>query len=91
MTIWVFVSAIGGTVSILGLLALLRRYLRGEISQLYLIATIVSYVSFVSYVVVSSLRPEFASGPASVAILLPAFVAIVLLIREHPKSKRPDD
>ena len=83
MTAWILVAAIGGVLSILGLLVLTRRYLRGEMSQWQLFAIIVGYVSFVSFVLVSSLRPEFASGPVSIAILLPAFVAIVFLIREH--------
>ena len=87
MTAWISVAAIGGVLSILGLLVLTRRYLRGEMSQWQLFAIIVGYVSFVSFVLVSSLRPEFASGPVSIAILLPAFVAIVFLIREHQKSK----
>jgi drug/metabolite transporter (DMT)-like permease len=87
MTAWILVAAIGGVLSILGLLVLTRRYLRGEMSQWQLFAIIVGYVSFVSFVLVSSLRPEFASGPVSIAILLPAFVAIVFLIREHQKSK----
>jgi len=87
MTAWILVAAIGGVLSILGLLVLTRRYLRGEMSQWQLFAIIVGYVSFVSFVLVSSLRPEFASGPVSIAILLPAFVAIIFLIREHQKSK----
>jgi len=87
MTAWILVAAIGGVLSILGLLVFIRRYLRGEMSQLQLFAIIVGYVSFASFVLVSSLRPEFASGPVSIAILLPAFLAIVFLIRKHQKSK----
>lgn len=87
MTAWILVAVTGGVLSILGLLVFIRRYLRGDLSQLQLFAIIVGYVSFVSFVLVSSLRPEFASGPVSIAILLPAFVAIVFLIREHQKSK----
>jgi len=87
MTTWILVAAIGGVLSILGLVVFIRRYLRGEISLLYLFAILAGYVSFVSFVIVSSLRPEFASKPVSIAILLPAFVAIVLLIRNNQKSK----
>ncbi len=87
MTAWILVAVTGGVLSILGLLVFIRRYLRGEMSQLQLFAIIVGYVSIVSFVLVSSLRPEFASGPVSIAILLSAFVAIVFLIREHQKSK----
>jgi 4-amino-4-deoxy-L-arabinose transferase-like glycosyltransferase len=86
---WIFVAAIGGVLSILGLLVLTRRYLRGEMPQSHLIAIIVGYVSFVSFVLVSSLSPEFAGGPLSIAILLPVFAAIVFLVREHQKSKGP--
>ena len=87
MTAWILVAVTGGVLSILGLLVFIRRYMRGEMSQLQLFAIIVGYVSIVSFALVSSLRPEFASGPVSIAILLSAFVAIVFLIREHQKSK----
>ena len=45
MTAWILVAAIGGVLSILGLLVLTRRYLRGEMSQWQLFAIIVGYVS----------------------------------------------
>jgi hypothetical protein len=88
MVTWILIAAIGGVFSIIGILILIQRYLRGEISQLYLFAIIVGYISFVSFALISSLRSEFASGLISVIILLPAFVALVFLIHQNQKSKK---
>jgi len=87
MIIWISVAAIGGALAVLALVALLRRYRRGEITGRYLAAIVVGLVSFASFALLSALRPEFESGPATVIVLLPAFVAILVVIREHRKSK----
>jgi len=91
MMTWVLVAAIGGALSVSGLVALLRRCRRGEITRTYLSAMVVGYISFVSFALISTLRPELASGPVTIATLLPASVAIVVLIREHRRAADPDE
>jgi len=46
-------------------------------------------VSFASYGVVSAVRPDLGTGPVSLVLLLPAFVAIVLVMREREKATGP--
>ncbi len=87
MYIWIFIAIIGGALSILGLMFFLRRYRRNEITLRYLLAIVVGYVSFLAFALVSTFRPDLASGPVTVAILLPAFVAILLLILERQKKR----
>jgi hypothetical protein len=83
---WIFVAAIGGVLAVFWLLALFRRYRRGEITGRYLAAAVVGVVSVASFALLSALRPEFGSGPAVAIILLPAFIAILVVILEHRKA-----
>lgn len=87
MYIWIFVAGIGGALSILGLLFFLRRYRRGEITRRYLLAIVVGYVSFLTFALVNAFHPDLTSGPVVIAILLPAFIAILIVIREHQKTQ----
>lgn len=87
---WVLIAVIGGLLSIWGLAVYLRRFRRGEITLRYLLAVIVGYASFVSFVLVGALRPESAGSPWTVGILLPSFVAIVVLIRERGRTRTRD-
>ncbi|UCE05455.1 MAG: hypothetical protein JSW07_17860 [bacterium] len=84
---WIFIAVIGGLLSVLGLLFLLRCYRQDEITLRYLLAVVVGFISFLAFALVNAFRPELASGPVTIAILLPAFVAILLLIRECRKAK----
>ena len=90
MTTWIWVAAFGAALSILGLLVYIGRFRRGEITYLHLFAIVAGYLSFMSFVIVSCFRPGIAGGPAGIVLLLPAFVSIVLLVREHGKSVGSD-
>ena len=83
MIIWILVVAVGGILSIWGLIIFWRRYRRGEITKRYIYALIVGYASFVLFALVSAICPDFKM---EYVILLPAFVAILVLLREHQKS-----
>lgn len=89
MMTWILVAAAGGVLSLSGLAVLLRRSRRGEITRTYLWAMVVGYTSFVSFALISAFRPDLASGPVTIAILVPASVAIVVLIREHRRNADP--
>lgn len=85
MIAWILIASIGGLISLSCLVILLRRYRRGDITQRYTIAMVVGYISFVSFAIISALRPEVASGWATIT-LLPAFISIVVLIRERKRA-----
>jgi uncharacterized membrane protein len=87
MLIWILVATVGGILSLMGLITLFRQYRRDRITLRSLLAYVVGYVAFVSYALASALRPDIASGPASVAMLLPAFVAIVVAAHEHRRAR----
>ncbi len=87
MYFWIFIFVIGGILSVLGLLHLLRRYRQDEITLLYLLAIVVGFTSFMAFALVSAFRPDVANGPMTITILLPAFISILLLIRERQKTK----
>lgn len=86
MTMWIIIAVIGFILSVLGLSAFVRRYRRGEITRRHLLAAIIGYVSLVTFAVVSAVRPDITNGPLAVIVLLPAFVAIVVLIRERRRA-----
>jgi len=86
MLVWVSIAAIGGLLSIAGLAVYLGRYRRGAITLRYLLALVVGYASFVSFALVGALRPESTGAPWAVGILIPAFVAIVVLVRERGRT-----
>jgi len=87
MIIWILVATIGGTLSLMGLLTLFRQYRQDRVTLRSLLACVLGYVAFVSYVLVSALRPDLTTGPVTVVMLLPAFVAIVVLVHEHRKAR----
>jgi len=90
MAVWALVAAVGAVVSLVGWAGFLRRYRRAEITGRYLLALTVGYASFVSYALLSALRPDTASGIVGVLLLLPAFVALVVVIRERrPAAHQP--
>jgi drug/metabolite transporter (DMT)-like permease len=88
--VWVSIAAIGGLLSIAGLAVYVRRFRRGEITLRYLLAVVVGYASFVSFALVGALRPESADAPWAVGILLPGFVAVVVLVRERGRTGMKD-
>jgi len=87
MIFWIGVAVIGGVLSIWGLWVFWGRYRRGEITGRYLLAVFVGFVSYASFALLSAVRPELSSGPVALAVLLPAFLAILVLIREHRKAE----
>ena len=88
MSFWIIITTIGGIFSLIGILVLIRRYLRGEINQLYLFSIIIGYLSFIAFVFVNNVYPESVSGLMKVIILLPAIIAVVVLVNQIQKSKK---
>ena len=80
---WIAVAVAGLALALAGIRVVFRRYRRGALRGSYLLAMIIGVSSFGSYAVVSVVWPELTTGPATIFMLLPAFVAIVLLVREH--------
>lgn len=86
---WALIAVAGGVFLASGCLACVRRYRRGRMTGRSLSAILVGSSSFVAYALVSALRPDFASGPVAIALLLPALIAIVVIVREHPRAIDP--
>jgi len=89
MIFWILTALLGITISLLGIRIIIKKYFHGEISGRYLLAIIIGFLSFVVYVVLSSIKPEIMSGLVTIAILLPVFVAILVVIYKHQKSSIP--
>lgn len=83
MTVWIVVALIGVILSLWGLWFYFRQYQRGNISGRYLAALVVGYLSFVSYAIVSTTRSFLTDGIPTAALLLPGFIAIVVIVRER--------
>jgi uncharacterized membrane protein len=83
MILWLVVAATGVVLSLWGLKILFRRYRRGQINRRYLLAVVVGVLSLVVYAILSTVRPDITTGPVFVVMLLPAFIAIVVVIRER--------
>jgi drug/metabolite transporter (DMT)-like permease len=90
MIMWMLVALVGGALSVAGLITLGRRYLRGEITRRSLLAFVVGYLGLVSYALLSALRPEITTGAVTLVMLLPVFIAIVVIIREHQRAHLTD-
>jgi len=89
MSPWILVTLIGGCLAAAGLALLVRRYREGEVTGRYLAAVAVGLVSLASYALLSTFRPALCTGRVTLALLLPAFVAIVVVAREHEKATSP--
>jgi hypothetical protein len=83
MLIWIVVAVFGGLLSLVGFLALVRRFRRGEIRRRQLLAYGAGLTSFVSAALLNALRPTDLNSSMTVILLLPALVAIVLIVRER--------
>ena len=83
MIAWILLAVVGGIFSIWGFIIYLLKYQRGEITIRFIYALFVGYASFVSFAVVNAIYPDFKMVTV---ILLPAFVAIVVLLREYQKT-----
>lgn len=81
--IWALVAVIGGLAALTGLALLFVRYRRGEITGRYFGAVVAGLSSLATYALISAFRPELATGATSLIVLFPAFVAIVVLLRER--------
>jgi len=86
VALWMVISAMGGVLSLSGLAVLLRRCHRGEITRRYVLAVVVGYISFVSYAVLSALQSQALSGVLTVLVLLPAFIAIIVVVHERQRA-----
>jgi len=90
MTMWVLVAVVGAILSVAAFMALVRRYRRGTVRGRYLLAFMVGYVALVSFALLDALRPTGVSGPVTIALLLAASVAIVVIVREHRRAAAPN-
>jgi len=88
MTIWILVACTGGLLSISAFWNLVRKYHCGEIRGRYLLAIGVGYIALVSYALLSAIAPAIVNGVVTLGILLPAFVAIVVIVREHERPAK---
>jgi len=86
MIMWLIVGACGGALSTAGLLVLHGLYRSGEIPLRILIASLVGFLSLATYAVLGAFRPETTTGPVTIALLLPAVVSILVLIRGRRKG-----
>jgi len=86
MFTWILVSLTGVFLSARGLIAVGRRYHRGEVGRLYVGAVFAGFASFIAFVVLDSLVPGSMNGLVGVLVLLPAFASLFVLIRDHQKS-----
>jgi hypothetical protein len=91
MMLWVLVAVVGGILSVMGFVRLVRRFRQGAIRGRYLLAFGVGFVALVSFALLDALRPAVVSGPVTLAMLLPAVVAIVVIVREHQRAAAIDD
>jgi len=82
MNPWSIVALLGAGLTLWGLVETFRRYREGAVSLRFVLAVVVGLASFGSFAVASAIRPDL-DGLATVAILLPAFVAIVVVARER--------
>jgi len=88
MGAWILVAAVGGVFALVGLVGLFRRYLRGELSGRYVSAAATGLASLLACALASALRPDAVTGAVMIVLLLPGFVAVVALMREHERMKR---
>ena len=88
--IWIVAAVVGGALSVAGFVVLLRRVRRREIRWRYLVACGVGYTAFVSFALLSALRPSAVNSAVTLIMLLPGLVAIVLVVREHQKTNTAD-
>ena len=86
MTIWILVAVVGGILSVVDVAALVRRYRRGVIRGRYLLACVVGCFSLASFAFLDAFRTAGVSGPVTIALLLPAFIAIGVIVREHRRG-----
>lgn len=86
MGAWIVVAVLGGILALVGLQRLHRQYRQGKITLLAWVAYVVGFISFVSYAVLNATRPDVTTGPVTLVMLLPAFAAIVVLVREYRKA-----
>ena len=83
MTTWLVAAAFGAVLSLWGLTVLFRKYRDGDITPRFFLAIVVGYISFFAFVLVSAFRPDITTGLVTVVILLLAFIAIIVVIRER--------
>jgi uncharacterized membrane protein len=86
MIFWFVVAVIGVMLSLWGLFTLLHKFRRGEITRRYFIAIVVGYISFVSFALVNALRPDITTGLVTILMLLPAFIAILVVVHERKST-----
>jgi hypothetical protein len=82
-TVWILAALVGGALSMAGFRILWLRFRRGRIRRRYLLAWAVGYVALVSFALLEALRPAAVTGPVRLIVLLPACVAIVVIVCEH--------
>jgi len=88
MGIWMLAAVLGGVAALAGLVVVYFRFQRGEITGRYFGAVVLGLASFATYALISAFRPDLATGATSLIVLLPAFLAIVVLVREHERARK---
>ncbi|UCF79466.1 MAG: hypothetical protein JSW03_04290 [Candidatus Eiseniibacteriota bacterium] len=83
MSLWLAVAGIGVVLAVGELVVLLRKFRLGEVSRRYFLAVLVGFDFFVLFAVLRALRPDIVTGPVTAVLLLPVFVSIVIVVREH--------
>lgn len=88
MATWGIVAAIGGILSVIGILIMFRRFQQEKINLLTFFSIIIGYISFVTFVLFESFYPESVNSVKSFLILLPALAALVILIHQNQHTKK---
>ncbi|NIT61706.1 MAG: hypothetical protein GWN00_37550 [Aliifodinibius sp.] len=89
MIIWIPVALLGLILSSFGITVIFKKYLRDQVRGRYILAIILGFLSFVTYAVLSPVLPDIMSGEATIAMLLPALIALLVVIHEHHKRSIP--
>ena len=91
MIIWITAAVIGAIFSLIGFILLYGKFRRGEITRIYLAAFVLGFISFASYALISALKPDIMTSLLTLLLLLPAIIAIVVLVREHKHATTTGD
>lgn len=79
----ILVSLSAALLAPIGVAAMLRKYRRGDLRGRYLLSVIVALVGFAAWALLIDLRPGAVGGAPGLALLAPALVAVVVIVREH--------
>ncbi len=81
MSYWILLAAAGFILGAAGLLFIYRKVCAGEMRMRCFLPYLVAFASLLAYALTSALVPGGIGGVATILILLPALVSIVLIVR----------